>query len=1832
MPSFHPLRLCAFRLIALILFLFASAFASAETSYWVGDPLFDRDFVLEGDSETPARDGVAVTMSAIISTTTSEWASYRFAWNLEVQEANGDWSQVGLVGTDTKYSSGEGVLLTADSSDEAPSAVLISHEGSLPPDLTLDPYSRYRIVGQLQRQPAFSSGYSDVEAPTTSDETLVYHFTNTTSGDNARNVIATLDSAALDNPFILDGASSSAKRGFTVAVNVTARRWDAYDVAPTNPYVTFRLQVELRDASTGSPVPLANSTISVARQVPTYDNGGSSPVPSTVTFPRLLNVRPLEQLDPVNGEYDLRVTVTHVEETSPSQVVKTGNTRGLDSLQFFHFNGALDFSGSSAILKDFTRMPQPSPSTSASYVSMTLNGVSGHLAGETDYTYSAPAGVSVRLFSDGTAAVEGVGATIPVTPPNTPDIGTSANVRFERDDLELNAGGLRGDLRVFLPQGMGYTSNIHDRTVNGMLWFNNLSLTDGLNPQTGTLSFNPGSTIHVLEETKPASILASEIVWDTAAGTFDIVGTGAARYVREEEANFLLNAPLPAGEKIKADNAGYYSAIDGMGSVPISITAAADSSAKLSAEFLFRAGQLKTHFPHGSEIFFGVGNLAVQSDQVIKGKLDGVDPVTVSYGQSCADVDCDEGTQTGRFIVDAPTLAFTPDGGLVGGGNLIQNSPEETVLSWGYIDSLSEAGNPVYAHSLGDFQKATFHMTGHFIGGVGGGFGDFSPGADGEERANEGPGDVHLSAVLEPQDIARPGSTTDAEGTHNYAGVNLKAGSDGDIVATAVIAGKPAVYSLRGCNKFYVRQVGVTGTVEAVPGSFPGEMEIYGYPFNFDYYGLAFLDSTTSPSRSFTAGSLSVPYPSDEVFEFEGLSFTCLGGLDAARLPDGGLIKNLGYWNADLDIASLRFVTSNSCDPAGDSFAALGVSAYSTLIGAPLHGVVGIRPDGELIHRDFSRARSLETEITSRLRTPNRIEMDGPEEETYELTAVSEAYFNDHQSSSEQSAGQGRLNFAAKIAVPFFEDLAAHVRTTASKNFNPDATLHLMGGWDESGETYFNSLFFDPSNRAFPSGVAEALYRNESGASGDPSPYLIHARQEWLNVVQFDYPLEWSTTLRSFTAYEPTQEENLLIVQIDHQLEYLSAENAEITFGAVYEGLPRINLTNFVFNKIDEGTGALQAVTTALQGEAVGALENGLDSMETLLSDQVDALLEEFLSQTVDPIITQLYDELEGAANVAGSAAAWQNEIEAKTRLYLVENPTAQAQNIRYALRELSSAVDDASSFIHKVDTSLEEVQLALRTIHSEIYRVEGGVSLDPPAIPDPEATIRGLLAQEGEEFTIVETLVAQLISEVAGEVGSELAGMLEDALEAPTGELSEMINGQLETVRPTLERLREVIATLDGRIGDVRDQLALGGEFIEELDAILVAADAQIVTATEELQTSVESLFASDIPSPDFFDEFTEEELKQRVRQEIADKLRSMDFLREYQLVLRQRLYDLDLAIKEGIDTAFGQVNVVLKNLLSEYLTQIDDEINGFLGDLDSVLGAGELDGFAHINGDALRLLRIDAYLQLKVPDDMEFNGYLQIKQFESDGSGSCSYGPSGTLAKEVTMGAFGVPVSWISPGMKLDVDGKVTFTDRPVGLGGSIEMVEGEIGFESFTITDLGAAMSFGATENYLAAEVGLMFQSYSIYGGVFFGRTCSIAPLELVNPQVASVLGTPDPTFSGAYVYGEAHIPVSEALLGIPASCMFKITAGVGAGAFYFVEGPTFGGQIMLAASGEALCLVGIKGDISMVGAKVGDDLRYNGRGRLSGKVGSCPFCVKFGKTIELEYSNDRWSFDL
>ena len=62
-----------------------------------------------------------------------------------------------------------------------------------------------------------------------------------------------------------------------------------------------------------------------------------------------------------------------------------------------------------------------------------------------------------------------------------------------------------------------------------------------------------------------------------------------------------------------------------------------------------------------------------------------------------------------------------------------------------------------------------------------------------------------------------------------------------------------------------------------------------------------------------------------------------------------------------------------------------------------------------------------------------------------------------------------------------------------------------------------------------------------------------------------------------------------------------------------------------------------------------------------------------------------------------------------------------------------------------------------------------------------------------------------------------------------------------------------------------------------------------------------------------------------------------------------------------------------------------------------------------------------------------------------------------------------------------------------------------------------------------------------------------------------------------------------------------------------------------------SGEALCVVSITGDVSMVGLVQDGSFSASGVGQLSGKAGWCPFCVKFSAIATLSYSNGDWDID-
>jgi hypothetical protein len=1729
-------------------------------------------------------------------------------------------------------------FLVSLSSPFNPSAIF-NVAAELDPAVTLDPYETYAARLVLSRWDS-SLIFPTYVGVATDDSALgsIYHFTGTAYFDLALNVISTVESAVFSNRSYLETSSGLGDdEHFLVDVATTARRFDPTFTPPTSTAVNLRYDVEMFELVTDGPdvpVPLVTSAFAFSPLVPSHDLDGLELLPVELALAHKLELVPDGvQLDPVNATYYVEVTVTHLEVPLTS-TDRIGNLVASSAETLLHLNGDLDFGGIPVVLLAMGVDPSTSYSPSATYLETVLSAGEGFLADHPGYLFG-PGPITLRLFADGSAQAISPTPEVSVTPPTTPDQSLVNGVLFGRSNTRLSLSfGLLSDFLVRLPAGMGFTEDATSHRLENTLALPGQRLDANLEPFSNDYSYSTGVPLFVMEESKPVLFESFSIGWNVTLGRFDVFQQADPRYVREDELAAIEAAPVPAAEKRKRSNEHYYRTVTRTGNDWIYVQAGDREDALIEGSFFFNAGSFVSHFPYGVGIQYDFGGfMEFVDDQVVVGSsaLSGVFELAVPYAQGCTDGDCGgagTGPTSGMAInLGGGNLLFTPDGGLVGSGPIdLATYPD--FLEWGAIQTGPLAGS--FAHTTTNFFTGTFHMSGHFLRG-----------ADNTALSDEdGAAVIHYTGfdAVNPATVERPGTNGYLLGLTDYAGINLRVEFDAAAASASYVAGRSVSFDLTGRCKYNLRPGGVTGIHEAVPGSFPADFDLYGYDFTFVQYGLSHLDGVPRESR--TEGSFALPYPSNVTQGFEELLFSCVGSLaNPVKLADGGGDWLLEFWLADTVLHTVHFSPLDNCDPTKMPYLQAGVTAYASHVVQPLYGTLGFTPDGEIITALSNPAAG----VNSRLRLPNTISLDGPGDEVYAMTTLTDVYYGDYSEALTVYAqsflppGEGKVNFAATMDVTFFEDLEVHVQTSASKTWTAVTPLYLMGGWEVGGnlDTFFNRADFDAAHVGFPAGVPPAVYRNDPGNSGDPTPYLIHARQDWLGVVNFNYPLQFNRTTRTFTSYAP-EEDDLLVISTSHQIDYLSAENAEISFGITYEGLPRINLASFVINRIDEETGALAAITEAAQEQVVGALEDGIDEMGTMVADRMDDFYAQFFAllegELIDPLCTEI--NTIGATVDRNDPVAFKAQVQA----ILIQRLETASNSLRARIRALADpggVVSGSGLVLDEIDAKLAFVENGIRAVIDEVaIDTDGFVVVDPDA-PGAlvDSYLSGILKADSlGQYPIVQNLVRALLAEFAPDLQSELEILLSE----PVAALNAEVDALLTDAKPTIEELKNVLTDLAGQVNAVRQEIAAVQAIATEIETIFTAADAEIVALTTDIRTEIESFFAQDVPTFGDFEEIDCDAVKVAIRQAVNDNFLGSAFVAEVQIVLKQYLYDIDAAITEAVDTAFAQVNLVTRDFLAGLLSEVDDTINGFLDDLDAVLGAGKIDGFAHIQGDALKLLRLDLYLQLKVPDDLEFHGYLQIKQLDSEGDDSCSLGSPDAPATEVTVGATDVPVSWTSDGLRMSVGGKFNFQSNPsfklLGLGGSLELTGGVIGFQDFGITELGAAIMFGASENYLAAELGLKFNSYEAFGGAFFGRTCTIDPLLLVDEDVADILGAPNPTFTGIYVYGECHIPISEAVLGIPASCFFRISAGVGAGAFYFFEDNTLGGKIYASVSGEALCIVSIKGEVTMIGLVSQGSLRFNGKGSLSGKVGVCPFCIKFRESVEISYEDGDWGVEL
>jgi hypothetical protein len=990
----------------------------------------------------------------------------------------------------------------------------------------------------------------------------------------------------------------------------------------------------------------------------------------------------------------------------------------------------------------------------------------------------------------------------------------------------------------------------------------------------------------------------------------------------------------------------------------------------------------------------------------------------------------------------------------------------------------------------------------------------------------------------------------------------------------------------------------------AVNGTFPSNATLFGYHFSFSNYGLSFLSNLNVISR--TNGEIVLPAPSNFQLPMEKISFTCRGSIKEAKVAGSASSRELDYWNVDFRPLAIRFLADNACNPA-DSRLVVAMETSAAHLNEPLFGKVGFHPNGQIIRPSDNYAN-----ITSEFALPGKFTFNGPGTEKYEIVGARGAYLN-HAASN--PSGPGFWNVAASVNVPFFEDLKTHVHFSG----DADATsspVYIMGGWAKSGSgtptrgwatgpngfaNFFTSEAFDLAHDGFPTAVGLPTYRNLSETNAPHAEsYLCRAQQSWLDAVNFDYPLDWSSSGRSFTGHR-VHKNDLFVLNVEHQVDWLTGENAKISFGAQYDGLPKIHVANFFNKHADQALKDIESFVTATSDDVFNKFTGGVDDLAEMLNDQVDGLVDGVLDKGIDQFHDAFCQAIQNALNQVGP-----NTCQQVINQYIRNGP------LKNALNNIASAANQPSSILNAIDQRLISADQSIAAITGQLANGN--------AFPN---SMLGDLDQAGNNINaFVMALISQHLGNVAQNVGVD---SIADAIQ-------NVVNG----AKPQLNQLVNQLKSIQQSIQQVRNQLAQAGAIVQQIQQIVQNASNQINAVCNEVADALEqyvcSILEQDIPN--FIN--LKHKLRDTLKQKLKDFLYAKTFISDIHKAIKDKAYDIKAAYDEAIDSVFAQIRNIVIGVVGKHIANAEAKINKMIGGIGDKMGAGKIDGFAHINGNSIKLLRLDAEFSWKVPEELRYTGYLQIKELDSTGPNGCS--PPGQPLTEVTCGANNIPLKWISKGVKANIGGRFTFQQSqgvtlPLGFGGSLEMTEGEIKVGTLLIQKFAAAAMFGIDnpltptnelEAYLAANVGVKFDNYKLGGALFLGRTCTLAPIAMVDPDAAAIIG--NPPFTGGYCYAEGWFPLFNG------GKVFNLSIGAGVGVFYFAEGPTYGGRLMGAVSGELLELLQVTGRMDLIGVKSGDDFRFRGTGKVTGSIGPCDACVEFSKGFRATYLNNSWDLDL
>jgi hypothetical protein len=440
---------------------------------------------------------------------------------------------------------------------------------------------------------------------------------------------------------------------------------------------------------------------------------------------------------------------------------------------------------------------------------------------------------------------------------------------------------------------------------------------------------------------------------------------------------------------------------------------------------------------------------------------------------------------------------------------------------------------------------------------------------------------------------------------------------------------------------------------------------------------------------------------------------------------------------------------------------------------------------------------------------------------------------------------------------------------------------------------------------------------------------------------------------------------------------------------------------------------------------------------------------------------------------------------------------------------------------------------------------------------------------------------------ELATDILAFVLGKVADA--ATQALIEELLEGEDIPLDEITASLVEVRAAIDS----VQQQMKPAAAYANQMAAILniLAADVVIMTnaATEDTVDYLES-FACGIDDP--FLDVAEDAFKNQLKEFIKERFYETGIPSAVQGFLKELLYDLNALFVDAANSGIAAINRVLEQVLTDAtvgaLGAAAEESAALLGDVASALGAASIKGDAHIVGDNLTDLRLDAKMEFGFNGDREKKDEgsllklataIHIRSLDNEGDdGTCSAGAAS--ATEVTVNIVVQAAEFISDDFQIQADLLFAFANdssldppfRVLQLGGGfqvpvyIPLVPGLL-----TLKNIGGDLSFGKFEDYLSSNCDLdVLELVTVTGGWFVGKTCSYKPFDRWAPDVQNLIEIGPDGWAGIYCETSCHV-------GIGYGCLLQAGYGGGIGFGFSWDDPAILGRMYGYVDGDFLCFI-------------------------------------------------------